>query len=478
MTIDFSNPHDALRLFAMTRQGDPYLLEWFSRWQMAPRDFLDQHVDVERDVRLQTTGKTDIPRAAFGEFSGPTIVKSVTLENFRCFDSLTIELDRGSPLAGQWTCLAGINGAGKSSILQAICLALLGDRAALELGTAFLDHLRRLENGRTRDARISLTLGEHDQRESDYVELELTDDGTSRRHGRPYDDRMKACWSALQSQVILAYGATRNLSADPDLGQKRLGPEVRRQITLFDPLAKIASAETLTAHHAPESPFVILFQRLVQHVFGDEIEMLLEDGRLRFQLRHERQEESPVEAVDLPDGFRSSAAWLADLCAVWCEKFPKRAQSGDPSDIQAIVLIDEIDLHLHPSLQRKLVPQLRQALPHVQWIVTTHSPLVLSSFDVAELVLLDRNEPGGIRHLDRQILGFTSDQIYEWLMDTKPTSSELAHQLEQVRQGDESVDTAYVAQAMAMSPEVDKEAARQTVRERLRKARQRRQGQK
>ncbi len=72
-----------------------------------------------------------------------------------------------------------------------------------------------------------------------------------------------------------------------------------------------------------------LVQRLVQGMFGDELQTWIEDGQLRFQLRHERQDESPVEAVNLPDGFRSSAVWLADLCAVWCEKFPQRAQSGN-----------------------------------------------------------------------------------------------------------------------------------------------------
>ena len=108
---------------------------------------------------------------------------------------------------------------------------------------------------------------------------------------------------------------------------------------------------------------------------------------------------------------------MADLCAAWCEKFPERARKGRPQDIDALVLIDEIDLHLHPSLQRILVPRLRETLPRVQWVVSTHSPLILSCFDSAEIVALDRTEPGGIRFLDRQILGFSTDEIYQLLLD-------------------------------------------------------------
>lgn len=85
-------------------------------------------------------------------------------------------------------------------------------------------------------------------------------------------------------------------------------------------------------------------------------------------------------------------------------------KDGDPRHIQGIVLVDEIDLQLHPSLQRVLVPRFREAMPQVQWIVTTHSPLVLASFDRQEIKMLDSSEPGGVRQLDRDIIGFPTDQ--------------------------------------------------------------------
>jgi predicted ATP-binding protein involved in virulence len=146
-------------------------------------------------------------------------------------------------------------------------------------------------------------------------------------------------------------------------------------------------------------------------------------GRLTFF-----QNKAQVEAVELPDGFRSTVAWLADLCAAWHLTAPtEKTRGSDPSKICGLVLLAEIDLHLHPSLQRTLIPCLRSALPNVQFIVTTHSPLVLSSFDRTELVVLDQQHQ--VRVLDRQIFAFSTDQVYQWLMDTSPQSSVLEEKL-------------------------------------------------
>ena len=66
--------------------------------------------------------------------------------------------------------------------------------------------------------------------------------------------------------------------------------------------------------------------------------MDLSKGRLRFTAGGQ-----PVEALDLPDGFRSSVAWLVDLCDTWCEKArPKETPAPKPADVEAIVEPDGV----------------------------------------------------------------------------------------------------------------------------------------
>jgi hypothetical protein len=382
-------------------------------------------------------------------------LESLHLKDFRCFDQLDLRFDRPSSLEGRWTCIAGINGAGKSSVLQALGLALLGNPLAIELGGERLSRMRRLMDNRKR-AEIKITLNVPEGGRAIPLQLEI-DESRVVAPGSPYSG--VPSWEGVRHLVVVGYGATRNLSPRVDSGSENLSRDVRRQITLFDPLSQLAGAEVLLAGRPISEPFLELFENLLQQVFGSELQILSRQG-IRFTV--ERRD--VVEAVDLPDGFRSATAWIADLCSSWCEKAPTQAVTANPADIQAIVLIDEIDLHLHPSLQRALVPRLRKALPKVQWVVTTHSPLVLANFDANEIIALDRDYDGNIRELDRQILGFTSDQIYEWLMGTRPMGAEMGDKL---LRSDEGLgkDEEEVARLMRVSPDTDGETAQRQVAE-------------
>jgi predicted ATP-binding protein involved in virulence len=90
----------------------------------------------------------------------------------------------------------------------------------------------------------------------------------------------------------------------------------------------------------------------------------------------------------LSDGVRSTLALVADLafrCYLINPHLGPEAAIGSPGT----VLIDEVDLHLHPEWQFKIVPRLQQAFPRLQLIVTTHSPQVLSSVEGRSLRILD-----------------------------------------------------------------------------------------
>ncbi|VXD12416.1 SMC domain protein [Planktothrix serta PCC 8927] len=91
----------------------------------------------------------------------------------------------------------------------------------------------------------------------------------------------------------------------------------------------------------------------------------------------------------LSDGVRNMLAMVADIAyraAVLNPQLEDQAASQTPG----IVLIDEIDLHLHPKWQRKVVNDLRQTFPKIQFIATTHSPFIIQSLKDGELINLDK----------------------------------------------------------------------------------------
>jgi len=400
-------------------------------------------------------------RVSSNNLSHDVYVESLRLANFRCFERLELHFARQSSLEGRWTCIAGINGAGKSSVLQALGLVLLGYPLALELGFGRLKRMRRLVDLFNREgAEVEVVLRAPEPNRLIRLRLEIYE-GRIVAPGLPPLPAFPPSWDPVRQVVIAGYGATRNLSPTRiDSGSENLSPDARHLITLFEPLSQLADAEVLLGRQPASGPFAELFRNFVRQVLGPDLQIAERVPEIRFSVA----DKDLVEAIDLPDGFRSAAAWIADLCAFWCEKAPDLAARANPADIQAIVLIDEIDLHLHPSLQRELVPRLRKALPKVQFIVTTHSPLVLANFDANEIIALDRDLDGSIREIDRQILGFTSDQIYEWLMETRPMGAAMEEEIQKSDDG-LGMDHAEVARLMRVSPTTSEEAAGKQVAE-------------
>jgi hypothetical protein len=103
-------------------------------------------------------------------------------------------------------------------------------------------------------------------------------------------------------------------------------------------------------------------------------------------------------------GYQTLITWVADLTSRMAERYP---ESKNPLTEPAVVLVDEIDLHLHPKWQRKLMSFLSDRFPNTQFIATAHSPLVVQAATEANLAVLRRegdhvvidNDMGGIRNL-------------------------------------------------------------------------------
>jgi hypothetical protein len=128
----------------------------------------------------------------------------------------------------------------------------------------------------------------------------------------------------------------------------------------------------------------------------------------------------------LSDGYRAFVAWVGDL--LWSLS---RLSGIDPFEREAMVLVDELDLHLHPEWQRSVVETLAQAFPKIQFFFTSHSPILAATLEKANIYVMETAEDGSslIRQREEEVFGQDTEQVllssYFGLETTRPESFEL-----------------------------------------------------
>lgn len=121
-----------------------------------------------------------------------------------------------------------------------------------------------------------------------------------------------------------------------------------------------------------------------------------------------------VRLRELGYGYQSTMVWVVDLAKKMFEHFHKLKK---PLHGAAICLVDEIDLHLHPDWQRKIIKYLSGVFPNVQFIVTAHSPLIVQSAEDVNLIILEKDkENTHIRQEFGTFQGWTVEEILQDLM--------------------------------------------------------------
>jgi predicted ATP-binding protein involved in virulence len=137
---------------------------------------------------------------------------------------------------------------------------------------------------------------------------------------------------------------------------------------------------------------------------------------VRFDIKYRRMvldwaDRAPVPFDALSDGQRVLAALVADIARRMCLLNP---QLGN--DVLArtpgIVVIDELDMHLHPAWQRQVVPMLKKVFPMVQFFAASHSPQIIGELQPEEIILL---RPEGTSH-PQVSYGLDSSQVLEEIM--------------------------------------------------------------
>ncbi len=318
---------------------------------------------VQQSYSLDQKSGETAPGAKESYYERSRTVERVVLHNFRGIEHLDIELPRRE---GPWTVLLGENGAGKSSVLQAVALALVGRRYRESLDLDARDFVRRGSDG----------IG--------FVRVFLS--GMNEPIQLDFHQDSEAFEGAQEPKVLLlAYGATRLLPrprASPHQADGSYGTDFARAHNLFDPFQPLEDAQRwlLGLEAAEFDNLKPSFKALLN--LGDEDDLRQNHAEERIDVQLFGTE---VSLTQLSDGYQTVVALTAEVMSILLDRW------SDMAVAEGIVLLDELGSHLHPKWKMQIVSSLRKAFPAVQFLATTHDPLCLRGLEDGDVVVLRRN---------------------------------------------------------------------------------------
>lgn len=339
-------------------------------------------------------------------------IDTIRLENIRGFRELEFSFDRGQGQYAGWTVLTGDNGSGKSTVLKAMALALAGTSTARALQPSLRGWLSRDQ----RDGRASLTLS---CSATHHLQLLL-------RPELKTSEPMLVGDPDSAAGLFCGYGPFRRISSGaPDAAKQMAAPITERLVTLFQETASLAEADqwlrNLNYKRLEQKPEAAATLAVVLELLNDDflpnqitVDRVDSDG-----LWLKDREGNALSWADMSDGYRAALALLADILrhmvnACGTDDLTGRDDEGrlflKPA---GVVLIDEIDAHLHPEWQREIGFWLKRHFPNIQFIVTSHSPLICQAADPNGLFVLP--EPGS----DEPARALTAEE-YQKVISSRP----------------------------------------------------------
>lgn len=293
-------------------------------------------------------------------------VDSLKITNVKCFNGAELQM------GGNSTLVIGTNGRGKSTVLQLLALGL----SELERPPSTRDW-HRVTKLDKRNAGFEIMLNTPDGP----LELVFSIDE---------NDTVKCVQNAgkyhafRDNILVLAYGHGRNVTRQDVPPNKKF----EGIASLFGNTGYLKNIRDSAVFSYVEAGFAEI-KTLINKL------LILADTRYTVELDHFDTEgfyfrtpsapsrEVPLEAMS--DGFKSTFVLLFDLVI---RAWEKGIDVEKPETITGIVMIDEIDLHLHPSWQRTFLPALQEILPNIQFVITSHSPFIVQSMTTDNIIFL------------------------------------------------------------------------------------------
>jgi uncharacterized protein (TIGR02646 family) len=292
-------------------------------------------------------------------------IQSIEIENFRAIDSIRLEFAEIGEKDAAWKMLLGENGTGKSTVLKAVAYALLGEAGTHALpGFTPAGLLNKRSRAREGVVRVFMS------KASEPIEYRFTRDTLTFTSG------------AEGARVFVrGYGATRLLPPRDKEVESADHDQLQRVDNLFNPHAPLCDAiDWLLALDETGFDSAALTMRDLVHLTVDK-PLSRSKGRVLLNTGH-----GPIPLEEHSDGYQSVLALACDIMA------GMPGSLHDKQQARGIVLLDEIDAHLHPRWKMDIVPSLRGCFPYVQFLTSTHEPLCLRGLREREVAILRRDE--------------------------------------------------------------------------------------
>lgn len=386
------------------------------------------------------------------------------LRNFRCFEEITVNFDK------RLTVIVAENGAGKTAILDAIAIGL----------GRFLTKLPNLSGSGATDTDLRIT---NNEQCAPYMAMSweaITRDGQPivwgglrRRDGRVNTLKLKKrlsdegafhflsglkeiqtlALSLLDAEeekkpyfvpVFAYYGTNRTIREEVQR-RRNFRKNFSRLHALegaLDPDSRFRSAfEWFNAAEDEERrerdarrdfdychPELEAVRTAIVRLLGDDFSNPRTEIRpLRFVIDRKMPDDSTrtLRVSQLSDGFRVMLGLTMDLARRMAQANGGHEGSFNPLDEPAIALIDEVDLHLHPSWQQRVLSDLQKTFRRTQFIVTTHSPQVLSTVKRKNIRTLQQDDLGNtlIYQPGHEVIGIDSGAALDNIMRVNPIPS-------------------------------------------------------
>jgi predicted ATP-binding protein involved in virulence len=325
--------------------------------------------------------------------------KSLTTENVKCFrDKQTIDFTNKNGKPAKWTVILGNNNTGKTTLLRALAdfnikIEYLEDKYKKDkdkhIEVRFFGSELKQFNSWTKqqkDFQKTIEISADIIHKGEIVSYPIKFEEGTTSSGKPFGNT-----DFMYHLKIFAYGTNRRpstniTSLDDSNDIESLYDDTLMLINTEEWLKGIYLAAKNGATKAESRLKKI--KQVLRDVLPDVNDFRFVTNEETFVTNVEVQTDYGwMKINDLGYGYQSLSTWVIDLAKKMFDHYPN---SENPLHEPAIVLVDEIDLHLHPEWQRKIISYLSANFPNTQFIVTSHSPLVVQSADEVNVVLLKK----------------------------------------------------------------------------------------